>query len=105
MISFYKHELFPGSKENIPSSMNIYEDTELLEKISKMIKLLGNISMFYAYNTNWGGKNVRGNAKLALESFEGTTKGSSLKPPAIWKYVFHLSMPYTQEVCLKFAKH
>ena len=78
--------------------MNIDEDTELLEKIRKMITLLGNISMFYAYNTNWGDKNSGRNGKHSLKTLEGTTKSSLLKPNTMGKYVFHLSMPYTQEV-------
>jgi hypothetical protein len=60
--------------------------------------------MFHAYNTNWGGKHLQGNAKLSLKRFQGSPKSPSLKSDSIEKYVFHLSMPYTQEVSLRFEK-
>ena len=102
MLIFYKNEVDPGLKENLPLSTNIYEDTECVEEMEKMIVLLGNLSMFYAYNTNWGCKNLPESTSLELHKFSTTKKQyEPLKSSATERYVFHLSMPYTQEVYSK----
>ena len=102
MLSFYKNELLPGSKENLPLLTNIYEDTECVEEMEKIIVLLGNLSMFYAYNANWGCKNLPRSTSLdRLEFSTAKKKYEPLKTSATEGYVFHLSMPYTQEVYFK----
>ena len=104
MLSFYTYELVaPSSKDleglTIPSV--IYEDVETLNKMNELISVLGNLSMFYTYNTNWGYKNLPGYSKPNSKVVSEKLKTGPLQEKALGTtgtYVFHLSMPYTLEV-------
>ena len=102
MFQFMRHE--PRSKsapydiENITPTNQSNEGNEMLEEINKMIELLCSLSLFYAYNTNWGNRNLPGKAILGLEGISAPKKTEKLNVTRNGKYVFHLSMPYTIEV-------
>ena len=95
MLSFYTYELVtPSSKDleglTIPSV--IYEDVETLNKMTELISVLGNLSMFYTYNTNWGYKNLPGyskpNSKVVSEKLKtGPPQEKALGTTGT--YVFH----------------
>ena len=102
MLNFYTYEFVaPDSKENttIPSAM--YEDTKTLNKMNELKGVLGKLSMFYAYNTNWGNRNPSDYSKTDSKVVSKTFKTGLPQKNALEKtgtYVFHLSMPYTMEV-------
>ena len=106
MLNFFKNQsnnnLVHESRENINPSDKVEPENESLDEINKMIGLLGNLSMFYAYNANWGNQNFPALSKNYIKLFGETTKNGSLKPQPIGQYIFHLTMPYTLEVNRKY---
>ena len=102
MFQFIRHEPrsepAPYDIENITPSNRSNEGNEMLEDINKMIALLCSLSLFYAYNTNWGNRNLPGKAILGLEGISAPKKTEKLNVTRNGRYVFHLSMPYTNEV-------
>ena len=103
MLSFFSYELIsPPSKENDPISSLLYENNETLKKINNLISVLGNLSMFYTYNTNWANNSIPGYCQNESDVVVDTLKNQSQHKNALVSagtYTFHLSMPYTHEVC------
>ena len=103
MLSFFSYELLaPPSKENDPISSLLYENNETLKKINNLISVLGNLSMFYTYNTNWANNSIPGYCQNESDVVVDTVKNPSQHKNALVSagtYTFHLSMPYTHEVC------
>ena len=81
----------------LPAGLTPPDPTRLLTS-NKMKELLCSLSLFYAYNTNWGNRNLPGKAILGLEGISAPKKTEKLNVTRNGKYVFHLSMPYTIEV-------
>lgn len=105
MFNFFVRETQNNfdSKENISSlNNNINGELQSMEQINRIISVLGDLSMFYAYNTNWGEHNISKN-KLEYKELVSTGKSRQSKPSVSGncRWVFHLSMPYTQEVNTK----
>ena len=90
-----------GSEENSLLSSNLLEDKENVNKMNNLIKILGHLSMFYTYNTNWDNKNLPGYSKIDSKLIDEPIKRRSPTKNALGIYeshTFHLSMPYTNEV-------
>ena len=90
-----------GSEENSLLSSILLEDKENVNKMNNLIKILGHLSMFYTYNTNWDNKNLPGYSKIDSKLIDEPIKRRSPTKNALGIYeahTFHLSMPYTNEV-------
>ena len=90
-----------GSEENSLFSSILLEDKENVNKMNNLIKILGHLSMFYTYNTNWDNKNLPGYSKIDSKLIDEPVKRRSPTKNALGIYgahTFHLSMPYTNEV-------
>ena len=102
MLSLYAHEFeAANAKENTPISSIPNDDLETLNRMNNLISVLGNLSMFYTYNTNWGNKNLPGYSKIEPKGIDETTKSRQATKNVLataGTYTFHLSMPYTHEV-------
>ena len=90
-----------GSEDNSVLSSILLEDKENVNKINDLIKILGHLSMFYTYNTNWDNKNLPGYSKIDSKLLDEPIKSRSPTKYTLGRieaHTFHLSMPYTNEV-------
>ena len=90
-----------GSEDNSLLSAILLEDKENVNKMNNLIKILGHLSVFYTYNTNWDNKNLPGYSKIDSKLLDEPIKSRSPTKKAlgtIEAHTFHLSMPYTNEV-------
>ena len=86
------------SKEHHSSFINIEETKESMSTIAAVLR---GLSMFYAYNANWGEQHLPDEIKSEWTECSIMEKHALSTGTRFGAFSFQLSMPYTQEVNLK----